>query len=153
MVDARREAAAARAADARKRARRARERAAENLAQGEAYFAHVQEALARAEELVVENAELTIARLTPEVPVPAIDRPARLWLAHERALAFAQVHRDRGQFARAHYQEDAAGSFAVLARCFEEHTADTESTGHLAGVERNAMPATVGETADAEQAA
>jgi hypothetical protein len=90
---------------------------------GEVWFAAVHEHLAKAEELVMVNAELRLTRFTRASNGSnrtVAERMVSARRARQRALAYAQIHRERGELRRAHFQEEAAAGFALLLRTLED---------------------------------
>lgn len=128
MPSERHEQAVARAQTARRRAREARRRAELYLQRGDDWLAQVEESVARTHDLIVTNSELLIARLTR--PEPAYRTPSEkieAARAGERtALAYARIHRDRGQITRAHYHEKTAATLAMLAAILEADITETQ---------------------------
>jgi hypothetical protein len=127
----------------------------QNLERGEDFFAEVLEGLARAQDLIANNAEMIAARLEPHDETRARTAIERAQAARERqrtALVFARFHRDRRQMARAHFHEYAAevlAEFALIAEDEADSDARHPDRVGLADVHVLPRPATsAGQTDD-----
>jgi hypothetical protein len=125
----------ARAEAAARRARAARERAARYRQRGEQWLAEVEELLATAQELVAANAEFRARLSRRRRPRRTIrERLGAALAAQQTALAYADTDRERGEIARARFQEDAAAGFAVLAEMLEDIiVGEQDQARHLDG--------------------